>query len=137
TVPALTSRLPSPAARRQRLGSNRGPPPDGERDQNSTLAASGLVEEGRRVRGAGRARVLGIDLARGNVAQLVADDPDPHGPGRLPHGADAVLLVDQDLPDLLGDLVALLGLLARGRSEKLEGRDHSRILGRLSLGAVG
>jgi len=32
-----------------------------------------------------------------------------------------VLLVDQDLPDLLGDLVALLGLLARGRSEKARG----------------
>src|ERR1700752_3590294 len=70
-----------------------------------------LVVEGGRVRRAGRARVLRVRLARRDVAQLVGHDAHTHGGGRHPDGADAELLVHQDLPDVLRDLVAVLRLL--------------------------
>src|SRR5262245_20799541 len=99
-------------------------------------SASRLVVEGRRVRGARRAAVLGVDLPRRDVAELAAHDAHAHGGRRLAHGADAVLLVHHDLPDLLGDLVSLLGLLATRRAEQLQRLDQLRIRRRLSLLAV-
>src|SRR5678816_886312 len=68
---------------------------------------SGLVVERGRVRRARRARVLRVRLARRDIPQLIAHDAHAHRGRRQPDGADAELLVHQDLPDLLGDLVAV------------------------------
>src|SRR5258705_5738195 len=97
------------------------------------VSGSGLVEERRRVRGARRARVLRVGLPRRDISQPVAHDAHAHGGRGLPHRADAVLLVHENLPDVLGDLVALRGLLAARRAEELQRLDQLGILGRLAL----
>src|SRR5215468_12129408 len=104
--------------------------------RRSGLSSSGLVEEGGGVRRAGRARVLRVRLPRRYVPQLVAHDAHAYGRGGQSHRADGVLLVDEDLPDLLGELVALLGLLAVGGAIHLEGGDHARIFRPLALATV-
>src|SRR6202795_4226839 len=83
-----------------------------------------LVVPRLRMRAAGYAAVLGDADARGDVAELVADQAHAHQRGRLADRADVPLLVDHDLPDLLRDLEALLLLLAGGRAEQLERLQH-------------
>src|SRR5207237_9876295 len=78
------------------------------------------VEPRLRPRAAGRAAVLGDAGTRGNVAQSAVGEAHAHQRRRLADGADRVLLVDQDLPDLLGGAVALVVALAGGRAEQLE-----------------
>ena len=58
--------------------------------------------------------MLGDADARGDVAELVADQAHAHQRGRLADRADVPLLVDDDLPDLLRRLDAIL-LLLTGR----------------------
>src|SRR5919106_4503106 len=95
-----------------------------------------LVVPGLGVRPAGRPAMLRDAVAGRDVAELVADQPHAHQRRRLTDRADAVLLVDQDLPDLLGGLDPLLGLLARGAAVQLEDLHHVRILGLAALLAV-
>src|SRR5437763_8722838 len=66
-----------------------------------------------------RAAMLGDADARGDVAELVVDQAHAHQGRGLADRADVPLLVDDDLPDLLRDLEALLRLLAGGRAEEL------------------
>src|SRR5438270_151002 len=84
----------------------------------------------------GGAAMLGDADARGDVAELVVDQPDAHQRRGLADRADVPLLVDDDLPDLLRDLVALVRLLPRRRAEELEDLEHVRILRRGPLRAV-
>ena len=67
------------------------------------------------VRAARRAAMLRDAGARRDVAELVADEPHAHKRRRLADRADPVLLVDQDLPDLLRGLVALVAPAGRRR----------------------
>src|SRR5918994_7397330 len=88
-----------------------------------------LVVPGLGVRAAGRAAVLRDAVARRDVAELVADQAHAHQRRRLTDRADAVLLVDQDLPDPLGGLEPLVGLLAGSAPVQLEDLEHRRIVG--------
>src|SRR5258708_40134227 len=85
------------------------------------------------MRAAGRATMLRDAVAGRDVAQPLADQPHPHQCRRLTNRADRVLLVDEDLPDLLRRLDAVLCLLPRGRREEVEYLEDVRILRLLAL----
>src|SRR5512139_1231493 len=104
--------------------------------QRKTDCPSRLEVERRRVRAAWGAGVLGVHLARRNVSHPFAHDPYALGGGRLAHRGNAELPVHQDLPDLLPELAALSGFLARGGLEQFERPQELRVLGRLPLLAV-
>src|SRR5260370_5692450 len=78
-----------------------------------------LVIPGLRMAAAGGAAMLGDADARGDVAELVVDQAHAHQRRGLADRADVPLLVDDDLPDLLRDLEALLRLLPGGRAEEV------------------
>ena len=84
-----------------------------------------------------RARVLHVDLPRRDVAHRVLDDADPHHRRRHADRADAEDVVDDDLPDLLGGLVALFLALAAGRSVEIERLEHRFFARRHAFFAVG
>src|SRR5918996_1568618 len=92
-----------------------------------------LVEPSLRMRAARRAAVLRDAHPRGNIAELVAREPDAHQGRRLADGADAVLLVDQNFPDLLRvpDPPSLIE--AGGGAEQVEDLDQVRIVGFAAL----
>src|SRR5260370_12791086 len=69
---------------------------------------SRLEEPGFGMRAARRAAMLGNAGAARDIRQLAADDADPLRRRRLAADADAVLVVDQDLPDLLRGLVGIV-----------------------------
>src|SRR5690606_17128744 len=92
-----------------------------------------LVVPGLGVRPARRAAVLRDAVARRDVAELVAHQAHAHQRRRLPDRADAVLLVDQDPPDLARRFDALLRLLTGGAAEQLVDLEQVRILGLAAL----
>src|ERR1039458_8860452 len=89
------------------------------------------------MRDARGAAVLGDAGAAGNVAQPAADDAHAELCRRLADGADGVLLLDDDLPDLLRRLVAFVLLLPGRRAEQLQRALQFRIGRRRALLAVG
>src|SRR5258708_35375867 len=96
------------------------PLPQGERCEIPDTTVSLLLVIPRlRMAAAGRAAMLGDADARGDVAELVVDQANAHQRRGLPDRADVPLLVDDDLPDLLRDLEALIRLLAGGRAEEI------------------
>src|SRR5690348_3458022 len=92
------------------------------------LKPSCLEVPGLRIRVARRPPLLRITDARRDIPQPVADQPHAHAPRRLPHGADADLVVHQQLPDLLRVLVAPLGLQPRRLAEQLPDLQYHRIV---------
>src|SRR5690349_16027863 len=97
------STVPASPARSAREGSHR----------------SRLVVERLGVRAAGRAAMLCDTSPARDIAELSVYEAHPHQRRRLAHGADRVLLIDQDFPYLLRRLVALVVLLAGSGPEQL------------------
>src|SRR5689334_1289538 len=84
-----------------------------------------------------RATVLSVADARGDVAEAVGDEAYAETRWRLADGADAVLLVHQDLPDLLRVLVAAFDLEARRFRVELEDLQDVRIVRLHAFAAAG
>ena len=82
---------------------------------------------------AGRAAMLRVAHARGDIAQPVRNQTHAQARRRLADRADAVLLIDQDLPDLLRVAVAAFGLEAGGLGIQIEDLQDVRIV---RLGAL-
>src|SRR5579872_4730335 len=80
-----------------------------------------------------RAAVLRIAHAGGDIAQLVRHQAHAKPRRRLPDGTDAVLLIDQDLPDFLRVAIAALGLETRRLGVQIEYFQDVRIV---RLGAL-
>src|SRR5438552_12536675 len=80
------------------------------------------------MRAARRAAVLGDADAVRDVAEPIADQTNAHERRRLADGADAVLLIDQDSPDLLRRALPLTCALPGGGPEQLERPLHLGIL---------
>src|SRR5438876_11636017 len=81
-----------------------------------------------RMLAARRAAVLSDAHSRGDVAELVAGQADAHHRRRLADRADAVLLIDEDLPYLLRRLEALFRLLPRRGAKELVDLEEIRVL---------